>query len=182
VPDDYDPEEPELRALLTTRIGELLRTLGLSRPTIRMPHHGLRIGAAATTVAGRGPAGGAFELLRTRRLVWVAAVVVNAAAIAARNRGFGVAVASALLSSLAVWLLGYLAVKWRRLVAVECRPSVRRVAALVHDASRPDPEEAGGEDRMEWGDARDPFLEQAAWGANSGVCRDVAAHVARTST
>ncbi len=37
VPDDYDPEEPELRALLTTRIGELLSALGLRRPTARMP-------------------------------------------------------------------------------------------------------------------------------------------------
>jgi hypothetical protein len=62
--------------------------------------------------------------------------VVNAAtAIAARNRGVGVAagvaVASALLTSLAVWLLGCLAIRRRRLVVVERRPSMRRVAALI---------------------------------------------------
>lgn len=40
VPDDYDPEEPELRALLTMRIGELLSALGLRRTTVRTPRRG----------------------------------------------------------------------------------------------------------------------------------------------
>jgi len=68
--------------------------------------------------------------------VWLAAIVVNAAtAVAARNRGLlpaiGIAVLAALLTSLAVWLLGYLAIRRRHLVLVEHRVSVRRIAALV---------------------------------------------------
>ncbi|HEV8675156.1 MAG TPA: hypothetical protein VGX21_13995 [Methylomirabilota bacterium] len=78
----------------------------------------------------------ALELLRTRRLVWAAAVVVNAAtAVAARNRGLpgaaAVALGSALLTSFAVWLLSYFAIRRRHLVVVERRISVRRMAALV---------------------------------------------------
>jgi hypothetical protein len=84
-----------------------------------------------TRVGGR-----AIELLRSRPLVWVAALLVNAVTgVATRNYGLATAVpltlGTALATSVAVWLFGYVSIRRGRLMVVRQRLSLRRMGALV---------------------------------------------------